>query len=383
MKSDWDVFVFAGEASADLHGAKVLESLYKKRPGCKVFGVGGPKMRSQGMHCIKHMEDFEVMGFIDVLLVLPKLMKLFYFIAKQVLKAQPKVVLLIDYPGWNLRFASYLRKKKYAGKICQYISPTVWAWKKDRMQSMAQNLDVLFSILPFEVDFFSKTPLQVVYVGHPLVQKMEEEQREEIPELENKRCIALFPGSREQEITRNLPIQLEAARKIFLDNVSLVFAVSVSHEKFLPLLQKIVQEETSVLDQKFIYVPPEKTYALMQSAELAIAKSGTVTLELALHKVYTVVCYAVTSLDYFLAKYVFKINLPFYCIVNILCNKKVFPEFIGPFCTQKNVYEAASFFLQTPVRKKEFLADYEKLTALLGKKRAGEQVALHIGTFLD
>jgi lipid-A-disaccharide synthase len=381
---DWDVFIFAGESSADLHGARVLESLYKINPEAKVFGVGGPKMREQGMDCIKVMEDFQVMGFIDVIAVLPKLMRLFYFIAKRILQVQPKVVLLIDYPGFNLKLASYLRKKKYNGKICQYVSPTVWAWKKKRIDTMVENLDILFSILPFEADFFSQVPLRVVYVGHPLVQKIDEEDKEAvIPELKNKRCISLFPGSREKEIIRNFPIQLRVAKRLLHDYSDLIFAISVSHERFFDLLENTVVEEVPLIYQKFTYVFPEKTYALMRSSTFAIAKSGTVTLELALHGVYTIVTYALTFLDYWIGKYIFGIKLKFYCIVNIICGKEVFPEFIGPSCREDNLYRAAKAYLKDKTKEDQFAADYELLKGILEYKKAGLEVALQIQQFLE
>ena len=151
-----NLFIFSGEASGDLHGAKLMQALKENRPDLQISGVGGPRMRAEGLKCVMNMEEFQVMGFIAVFRALPSLMRKFYFIAKTILKLNPKIVILIDYPGFNLRMARYLSKKKFPGKICQYVCPTVWAWGKKRIPLMEEHLDgeiapqsVLFRIAPF------------------------------------------------------------------------------------------------------------------------------------------------------------------------------------------------------------------------------------------
>ncbi len=167
-----DLFVFAGEKSGDLHGEKLLEALRAKSPHLKIAGVGGPLMRSKGMQCILPMEEFQVMGFIDVFLSLPKLMRQFYFVAREILRLNPRIVVTIDYPGFNLRLARHLRKKGFKGKLVHFICPSVWAWGKKRIPLMAENLDMLLSILPFEKELFAHTELPVHFVGHPLSERM-------------------------------------------------------------------------------------------------------------------------------------------------------------------------------------------------------------------
>ena len=167
-----DLFIFAGEKSADVHGERFFRALKADLPQLKVTGVGGPKMRSCGITSIHEMEQFQVMGFVDVFLALPSLIAKFYTVARAIERLKPKVVVTIDYPGFNLRLHRHLRKKGFKGKICHYICPSVWAWGKKRIPMMVENLDLLLSILPFEKQIFSHTSLPVVYVGNPLVQKI-------------------------------------------------------------------------------------------------------------------------------------------------------------------------------------------------------------------
>jgi len=324
-----DIFIFAGEASGDLHGEKLLQALYEKDPQLKVMGVGGPKMRAVGMECILPMEKFQVMGFVDVFLALPRLIRQFYEVRRSILEANPKMVVTIDYPGFNLRMAASLRKKGFKGKICHYICPSVWAWGKNRIDIMADNLDLLLTILPFEKQYFAHTPLNVQYVGHPLSQRISSPNTRQAGRL-----VAIFPGSRTKEIERNLPIHLKVAKTILNEYPDLTFGISVSDARFLPLIEKMV-EQAGIKVELF---SSERKETLMKTAFLAIAKSGTVTLELALYGVPTVVTYAISSFDVFLAKYIFRIHLPYYCLVNIIASREVFPELIGPALTETSLY---------------------------------------------
>lgn len=374
--SSTDLFIFVGESSADLHGAELLKSLYRHNPDLKIMGVAGPKMREVGMECIMPMEEFQVMGFIDVFLALPKLIRQFYQVREAILKAQPKTVVFIDYPGFNLRMARSLRRKGFTGKLVHYICPSVWAWGKKRIPLMAENLDLLLTILPFEARYFANTSLKVAYVGHPLVKKIEHAPKTKLATLpKDKRIISIFSGSRTKEIERNLPIQLRVASKLLEKHSDLCFVVSLAHPRFLSLIQKIMRQENF---EKILIVPQEETYALMRSSHLAIAKSGTVTLELALHEVPAAVTYGITPLDLFIAQKILRINLPFYCIVNILCEREVYPEFIGPNLTQDKLYKAVDNFLSDPFAYEACRQDCHTASKLLENKEASEEAAKHI-----
>lgn len=238
-----DLFIFAGEQSGDLHGEKLLLALREKRPDLIVSGVGGPRMRAVGIDCILPMEEFQVMGFIDVFRSLPKLLRQFHFVARSILKLNPKAVVTIDYPGFNLRMARHLRKKGYKGKLIHFICPSVWAWGKKRIPLMANNLDLLLSILPFEKQLFKETLLQVVFVGHPLVERLKHYPYKELSLPREKKILALFPGSRRKEIERNLPLQIQVCKALMQEHPEIHVAISVAGEEHRALIREILTQE--------------------------------------------------------------------------------------------------------------------------------------------
>lgn len=367
-----DLFIFVGEKSADLHGEKILEALKQRSPSLRISGVGGPKMRAAGMDCLLPMEEFQVMGFVDVFLALPKLIRQFYFVANKILTLKPKAVLFIDYPGFNLRMASHLRKKGYQGKLCHYICPSVWAWGKKRIPLMAKHLDLLLTILPFEKNYFANTNLRIEYVGHPLVQRIKEHHYLPFSFPKDKKIIAIFPGSRRKELERNLPLQLQVCSRLMYDHPDLEFSLSISDERFLPLIKEIVRKQG--WKDNLHLIPQDRTYELMQATHAAIAKSGTVTLELALHQVPTVVTYAISPIDLFIARDILKIRLPFYCLVNIIANAELFPELFGPNFTEKNLYQKISSLIEGSQRK-ICQASCHALKERLGDQNASQEAA--------
>ncbi len=351
-----DYFIFAGELSAELHGSKLLSQLFAKNPHLKVAGVLGPEMRKFPVECILPMDTFAVMGFVDVAKQLPHLIREFRRVRDTILQMNPSVVVTIDYADFSLRLAKSLRKKGYRGKICHYISPSVWAWRKGRVKTMAKNLDLLLTILPFEKKYFSSTSLRVEYVGHPLVSQIKP-RTSFTPSL-----IALFPGSRAHEVKRNLPLQLAAFHLLQQEMPNLTCTISIAHDNLRPIIDSLAPGIPTSTDR----------HQLMQTAQVAIAKSGTVTLELALYDTPTVVTYAVSRFDTFLVKYILRILLPHYCLVNIIGGKTIFPELFGP-------------NLQAPVLASEVkkmlidpsicLAGCSKVRNILGKQDASERSA--------
>ncbi|WP_068470012.1 lipid-A-disaccharide synthase [Candidatus Protochlamydia phocaeensis] len=327
-------YLFAGEASGDLHGSRLMQALRKRSCFTHFRGVGGPLMRAQHLEIFLKMENFQVMGFSDVLRALPKLWKLFYQVRDDILRTNPACVVLIDYPGFNLRLARALRKKGFKGKIVQYICPTVWAHGKHRIKTMVQTLDLLLTIYPFEAAYFAHTPLKVQYIGNPLVENLARHsyqdnwmQRVGIPSSSD--LIAIFPGSRKGEIIRHTAQQLQTAALLKRRHPQLLFALSCAHEELKPALEQAISQSSLQLNQDIYLTPSQFNYELMRDSRTALAKSGTVSLELALHCKPSLILYTLTSFNYFVAKYVLRLNLPHYCIVNILRQKEVFPELIG------------------------------------------------------
>lgn len=353
--------MIAGEPSGDLHGYHLLKHFPSS---LKIGGVAGPKMRQLPFETVMEMEHFQVMGFMDVLQALPQLIRRFYSLKKTILKRRPSVVVTIDYPEFNLRLAASLRKAGYQGKICHYISPSVWAWRKERISLMAKTFDLLLTILPFEKAYFEHSGLPVKYVGHPLVQEIP---FQEHPKDEN--LLALFPGSRKKEIERVLPFYQSLIPQLKRVYPQLRCVVSCANPQLAPLLEgdfEVTQD----------------TAFLMQHAHAAIAKSGTVSLELCLYQVPTVVIYPVSSIDAFIAKKIFRISLPHYSLPNLIAGKTVFPELIGPALSEKNLYEETLNLLSRPEERKKCLDQCSFIRNRLGSEDASVNTSKEILTLL-
>lgn len=353
-----DLFIAAGEMSGDLHGARLIEELLSLKPDLKIGAVAGPKMRKLPIQEFFPMENLTVMGFIDVLWALPKIIRHFFTIRNKIIELSPTAVVFIDYPGFHLRMERSLKRKGFPGKLIHFICPTVWAWGKKRIPLMAQNLDLLLTLFPFEKSCFAHTNLLVQYVGHPLSLPVADFN----PSGKFKgKILGLFPGSRKTEIDRNLPLQLKVARRLQKIDPSLQIAISMT------------QFEIDAPDA--ILVKPEDNYELMRASHMAIATSGTVTLELALHGTPTVVNFAIKPFDCFLARKIFQIDLPFYCIANIVVNKRVFPELFGPNLTEEQLFfNAQKLWFETEPRK-ECVERCKEVRHSLGRKKAAKEAA--------
>ncbi len=319
-----DLFMVAGEVSGDRLGATILSDLQ----GFDVVGIGGKEMRSHGLFPTTFMEELQVMGFIDVIKHLPRLIKIFRKTVRTILDLNPKVVVTIDYPGFNLRLAKALRKHGYTGKICHVVCPSVWAWGKKRIKTLAETTDLLLTLLPFEKPLFKETKLHVEYIGHPLASQTPYETSPE------ENLIALFPGSRSHEIERNLPYMMRLIPKL---GPHYKYVISLSQEKFRPLVEKLAG--TSIRLASPAEMNRKKPF-------FAIAKCGTIVLELALKGIPTVVVYKISPIDIFLAKWVFRIKLPYYSLPNLILNRPLFPELIGPALTDNNLFEATQMLLK-------------------------------------
>lgn len=362
------LFILAGEKSGDIHGAHLMQALSQQFPDIRFSGVGGVDMRECGLDCLIRAEELAVMGFSDVISHLPTLLRHFRIVRNYILDTNPKALVLIDYPGFNLRLAQSLRRQGFRGKIIQYICPTVWAWGHKRIKIMADTLDMLLTIYPFESRLFSHTPLNVRYVGHPIEESLSQHIYDEnwlnclgMASAANSSSpiIALFPGSRSGEVNRNLPILLTAAAELKRTLPEAIFALSYSHEDLLPTLMRALAlvKSTLQLQRDLFLVPNKYTYELMRSSSVALAKSGTVTLELALHRCPTVVTYKLSTLNYLIARYLLRLNLPHYCIVNVLGEKRIFPEFISEDASPSKIAAAALLLIEQGKPRENCITD--------------------------
>lgn len=313
-----DLFVLTGEMSGDQLAGPVVKVLKEKHPEWSIEAVGGPLLRELGVKNVMPMENFQVMGFSAVMKALPRLIRNFRSLKRHILRENPRGVLFVDYPGFNLRMAKTLRKSGYKGKLIQYVCPSVWAWGKGRVGVLARHYDRLLTLFPFESKCFSETTLPVDYVGHPLPKRLESypydgRWREKVGLRRDDPLLAVFPGSREAEVRLNFPVQMAAVKCLLRDNPKMQVAVSMMH----PHLHR---------EEGVVFVPKEYTFELMRESRAALAKSGTVTLELALHGVPTVVTYGLSRFNQWVAESVLRLDLPHYCLVNILGEKSIFPE---------------------------------------------------------
>jgi lipid-A-disaccharide synthase len=377
------LFLIAGEKSGDMLGGNLLKALKEQFPDHSYMGVGGQEMRQEGFECILRTEDFEMHGFSDILGSLPKLRRQFKEIRKKILTEQPEAVIFIDYPGFNLRMAKSLRKHGYKGKLVQYVCPTIWAWGAKRKEQMEETLDLVLSIYPFETSYFKNSPLKVEYVGNPVKSIVESHKYDDswpalfgIKKTEN--LIALFPGSRKGEIQRNLPYQLKTCELLKKENPNLVFAISCAHEKIMPVMHPMLRNVSLKLHQDLFLLPRTYSYELMRDCRSALAKSGTVTLELALHQKPAVVLYKLSRFNRFIARYILRLKLPHYCIVNILSNKTVYPEIIEKGLSAQNLYKQFKPLNDNTEERRLCIEQCQDLNQILQEKDASQQAAVAV-----
>lgn len=348
MKSNkpLSIFLVAGEVSGDILGAHLMDAIRKLQTNVHFEGVLGPQMRGRESRCIVPMERMGTMGFKNILFSLHQFYQIFVQVRESIIKTKPDIVVCIDSPVFNLRLAKSLRKHKYSGKIIQYVCPSVWAWGRGRIHTLVQNYNALLSILPFEKEIFQKTTLKTHYIGHPLTSIISSHTYCTDWNLSRASPVmSIFPGSRRQEIILNLRKQFLAALQI---SQNIPIAISIASPDLKTLIQDIVFSTPRMESTQVFFVPETYRYELMRITKAAIATSGTITLELALHQVPTVITYGIQKLDQFLAKYIFQIRMPFYTLPNVISNAQVFPELIGPHFTVSNTYNALQRSLTAP-----------------------------------
>ena len=317
------IMIIAGEASGDLYGGQLVKALFEKDPNLEIFGVGGDNMKSAGMELFYHVDQMAIIGFIEVVKHFRFIKNVFYHLLAVLKKRKPDIVVLIDYPGFNLRFAK--KAKKHGAKIFYFIAPQVWAWGQGRAPKMAKYIDKMGVIFDFEVPFFSKFGLDTEFVGHPLVEKLktvktrQEFFNDETLDME-KPLLGLFPGSRKQEIEKLLPAMLQTAQTIKSKHPNIQVAVSKAPTISLQHLNQFLN---TFPDVKII---SGETYDLMKYSSAAIVTSGTATLEMACWHTPYIIIYRVSTLSYLIGKKVIKIkNIG---LANVVAGKELVKEFI-------------------------------------------------------
>ena len=367
-------YLIVGEASGDLHASNLMRALKEQDPEASFRFFGGDLMSAVGGTRVKHYKELAYMGFIPVLLHLRTIFKNMDYCKQDIVDWQPDVVILVDYPGFNLKIAEYL-KKNTTIPIYYYISPKIWAWKEYRIKNIKRDVDELFSILPFEVDFFKGYQYPIHYVGNPCVDAVEVYRINHAESfgdfvasnsLSDKPIVALLAGSRKQEIKDNLPMMLEAA-KPFVDKYQLVLAGAPGIDP--AYYQKYVGKDMPV---KIVF---GQTYRLLQQAKAALVTSGTATLETALFRVPQTVCYytPVGKLISFLRRHILRVK--YISLVNLVANKEVVRELVADSMTVANVRSELNALLNDEEYRGQMLKEYDRMIKILGPAGASHQAA--------
>lgn len=363
-------YLVAGEASGDLHGANLMKALKTEDASANFRYFGGDKMQAEGGELVKHYADMAFMGFTEVVMNLRTIFKNMKTCKADILTYQPAVLILIDFPGFNLKIAEFAKKQGI--KVCYYISPKIWAWNQQRVLKIKRDVDQMFCILPFEVAFYKKWGMDVHYVGNPLLdekaQFILDVEFKKNQKLTEEKIIALLPGSRKQEIERLLPDMLSVTEQFpayqFIIAAAPTFTAAYYHQ---------------FIGNKNVKLVFSQTYNLLQKDHAALVASGTATLETALFKVPQVVLYRGGAISVGIARLVIKIR--FISLVNLIMDRKVVTELIQQDCNTQKITATLRQILAGKVRD-EMLADYNELGDKMGTAGASERTAKLIVKFL-
>ena len=355
-------YIIAGEASGDLHGSNLVRQLKLQDTAADIRSWGGDLMEAAGARVVKHYKELAFMGFVEVLMNLRTILHNIDICKKDIAAFKPDVLVLVDYPGFNMRIAAWAKQQGI--KTVYYISPQVWAWKENRVKKIKQSVDKMLCILPFEQAFYHKWNYEVEYVGHPLVEviKAAKEEPADVP-LSGKPIIAVLPGSRKQEVSVKLPIMLTMA-KHFPEYQFIVAQAPSLDDHFLESLTGKHPNVSMVKGQ---------TYKLLRQAQAALVTSGTATLETALFGVPEVVCYKGNPISYFFAKKLIKVK--YISLVNLVMDKLVVKELIQHDLTEENLLKELTSLLKDETARRRVMADYAALWDKLGEKDASRRAA--------
>lgn len=370
-------YLIAGEASGDLHASRLMMELKSQDPHADFRFYGGDAMKAVGGTLVCHYSKLAYMGFVQVALHLREILTGMSQCKKDIMAYQPDVVILIDYPGFNLGIAKWV-KQNLKSKVVYYISPKIWAWKEYRLKDIRQNVDCMLSILPFEVDYYKRHNYEITYVGNPTVDELEPLRREQFSRDEfckkhdlnvNQPIIALLAGSRKAEVKGNLPVMLDAASKIPCQQIVIAGAPGLTQEFYQPIIDK------------YRTVPPVsivfgETYDLLRSAQVAAVTSGTATLETAFLNVPQVVCYQFKG-----GMVVYKImelalrRIRYVSLVNLLLDAPSVVELLGPYLTPERLRTELQKIVGDGNDRSNMLKEYARMRDILGEPGAPVRAA--------
>jgi lipid-A-disaccharide synthase len=361
-------FIIAGEQSGDLHGSNLIRGLLSADPGAEIFCWGGEQMEEAGGKLLMHYHRLAIMGFVDVVMNLSTIARNMKLCKEQIKDCSTDVVILIDFPGFNLRIAEFAKSEGF--KVFYYISPKLWAWKESRVEKIKKFVDRMFIIFPFEVEFYRNHNIAVEYYGNPLVDEIERKRelmgsREDIKRslgLDSRPVIGLLAGSRRGEIKHILPPVLKII-------------------KYFPGYQFVIATVQNIPEDYYkrfigdlpVKMIPAKSYEIMLTSEASLVKSGTSTLEAALLNTPQVVCYRSDEISFQIARLIVKIRV--FSLVNLIMGREVVKELIQFMLNEENLVKELRAILPGGSRREKMLADYTELRKLLGPAGASVRIA--------
>ena len=364
-------FIIAGEASGDLHAAHLMRELKAQDPKAEFRFFGGDLMTQEGGTIIKHYRELAFMGFIPVLLNLRTILRNMAICKDEIRKFAPDVVILVDYPGFNLKIAKFVNEE-LSIPVHYYISPKIWAWKEYRIKNIKLNVDLMLSILPFEVPFYAKHRYPITYVGNPTLDEIHHYQQTHPKSkeflaknhLNEKPIVALLAGSRKQEIRKNLPLMLEASKSF--PNHQFVIAGAPGIEE---------NHYQNYIANKDVNVVFGQTYALLQHAKAALVTSGTATLETAIFGVPQAVSYYASGGKFLYTLIEKMLKVQFVSLVNLIANREVVKELLGYKATAESLREELRQLLENESYRQKIFEGYAEMTAKLGEIGAPQNAA--------
>lgn len=357
------IFFIAGEPSGDLHASNLVKAMKLINPLLDIQGWGGDLMSSQGVVLKNHLKNLSFMGFFEVLMNLRKILNNFKLCKNQLLEFQPDVIVMVDYPGFNLRMAKWAKKRGF--KVVYYISPQIWAWKESRIKTIKSNIDHMYCILPFEKEFYAKHNYKVHYLGHPLMDEIAHFEANYNNSIfkKNKPIISILPGSREQEIDRKLGLMLKAVSKYTDFDIYVACAPNLDMNFF-----------SEYKDQyQDVYFVSGETYKLLLESDFAIVTSGTATLETSLFRVPQVVCYKSSNISYFIARMI--VDIKFISLVNLILNREVVKELIQNDVNVTNIQNELDLLINDSDYRNKMLKGYDELIKTMGQEGCSKKIA--------
>jgi lipid-A-disaccharide synthase len=367
------IYFVAGEVSADNHGAALMRSLRVSDPEIKFIGRGGPQMQQVAGASFKNwIADAAVLGLWEVLRKYGYFREQFRQTLRDIQESKPDAVVFVDYPGFNLRLARALQRQSSHLKTIYYISPQVWAWNRGRIKNRARFIDLVLCIFPFEVDLYSASGLRAVFVGHPMIERLE---KQKIDTHRDPNLIGLFPGSRMREVRKIFPVMMEAARQLLQLNPTLRFQVAAASEE----LAREMNEQ--LVDRHAIEINVGQAPIIMQRAFVGIVASGSATLEAAYFRMPLVLIYKVAWPTYLAARLV--VNVDFLGMPNLLAAKEVVPEFIQHQAKPEAIAKAVALLMEESPARDRMISDFDAIIDKLGgagaSERAGRAILDEIG----